>query len=276
MPVYKFRGRQVPGMIDAADLQCQYEMVSEVGGVGMSLSVRYQHFDFEAELNTHNTENTETNVFTLRNIVEQSVRSHIDALGFLEGFGVDIEVFEVQLPDGKKVELFPLIPCLMNVKSNFYFAGKPIEFLQLVIASHQLQESLRAFRLAIREHGHTGAFCFQSIEAVKEHFRTAADFVEGRPLKQSMWDKFNTALRFEPSWTLEIPYFARPQRHGTPKANLDEERAEMFLRTAAVIDRFAAYLALGNAEPLPLLDYPILGCRSAPCLNVEEHRKVSK
>jgi len=263
-------------MVNTADLQWNCPLVhSEVGDIEFSINIRHHGYEFEAELENVSGKD-EPDVQTLRNTVEKIVRSHIDALGFLEGFGADVGIYDVVLPDGKKLELYPVIPRLIDIKPSFHFAGRHIDFIGLVDSSSQLQEALHSFRLAIREHGHTGAFCFRAIEAIKEHFRTVDDFEEGRPLKQSIWNKFNTALRLAPSWTQEIPEFARPQRHGTPKANLDAERAEMFLRTAEVINRFSVFLADGAVEPLPASKYPLLECSSSPCLDPDEHEKLTK
>jgi len=275
MSVYLFRGRQLPGMVDTADMHWQSLVRSENGDTEYSVDIRHQGYEFEAKVDVLKNA-AALDVPTLRNTVEKIVRSHIDALGFLEGFGADVGIYEVVLPDGQVEELHPVIPRLIKLKQDFHFAGKHLDFLKLVDDSHQLQEALNSFRLAIREHGHTGAFCFRAIEAVKEHFRTVDDFEEGRPLKQSIWNKFNTALRLSPTWTQEIPEFARPQRHGTPKANLDEERAEMFRRTAEVINRFSIFLAGGGVQPLSVSQYPLLECQSSPCLDLEEHEKLSQ
>ncbi|MBN8662709.1 MAG: hypothetical protein J0M35_20240 [Candidatus Obscuribacter phosphatis] len=257
-------------MVDMAGCKWKSEVSSELGRY--HIDIQYPSYEFVAEVRVLDSTDP-ADVFSLRNLVEKIVRSHIDAVGFLEGFGADIGIFEVTLPSGEVIPLFPNLGIWGEFSSNFPFKDKHIEFLKLVDSSCQLQEALGSFRPAIREHGHTGAFCFRAIEAIKEHFRTDEDFDNGRPVNKLPWEKFNTALVLAPNWTQEIVKFARPQRHGTLKMNLDKERGEMLKRTATVINRFSMFLQSQDGLPLCKEKYPLLECDSQHCLDAIEHRK---
>jgi len=231
----------------------------------MWVEINYVNSSFEAKV-TGLAADPPPDIAGLRNAIEQIARSHVDAVGFLAGQGFETFVTRAKLPDGTDMELTPVIPVLVANRNNLFLANKHSDLINLVDKSWSLANAVGSFRLAIREHGHTGAFCLRALESVKSHFDSP--IVALTDLE--VWAAMSNALNLHRSLSDEMKPFAYPQRHGKPKVNLDSERSVLLRRTSTIVDRFCIYLA--NEEvALEQLGYDFLRCTGSECLEPTLH-----
>lgn len=191
---------------------------------------------------------------TLRNYVEWLVRIEVDAFGYLEGRGYDVEITSVTGSDGSPWLVFGVEePALQQSKSE-----RPVNFAELwkVLTSDErsapLQRALGDLRQAIRARHDTGFFCYRAVESIRQSFVKA----EGRDNSPS-WERLRKALRIDQSWLTKLAELSRPLRHGAYHFSSSQERELAMQHAWKVVDRFVEY-ARHNFQPLPEAEFEVL------------------
>ena len=199
-----------------------------------------------------------TDLATLRNYVEQTVRNFVDAYGYIEGRGYDVEISSATLETGDLVVFDVEVAELQNNKTE-----RPVSFQEIIkllfldpTSSGQLgvlRMALAEIREAIRSPHDTGFHCFRAIECLRDHFVRPEDCDETK----SSWFRLRDALQIDRSWFHPLEKYAFPQRHGSFPSMTGQERVEMLQRTWRVIDRFIQY-AQSGFQPLLKADHALL------------------
>lgn len=205
---------------------------------------------------------------TARNYIEYFVRSIVDAFGYTEGRGYDVEITSViGQQDGQPWASFPVwavfgveVSALQQTKSE-----RPISFDEVVpllldlpqqndsdpivakLAPQQLRRCLGDLREAIRSPHDTGLFCFRAIECLRQCFILDEDGDDQR----LSWERMGEILRIGESWTKGLTQISTSQRHGTSQYMSGEERVKAMQRTWSVVDRFVIY---AKSDFCPLAD----------------------
>ncbi len=268
MEVFVFSGKIVPGNLKwsvrwSSEVECPDLNLGK-----MKISIQYENDSVTAILEVPSNY-PKIDLYTFRNMVERIAKSHVDSVGYLEGFGFEVFISKVLKPDGKEENIFLEIPDLRKIKDDLFFANKHIELMKLVDKYWQLENALTSFRLAIREHGHTGAYCFRALESLRHYFVESESKKREKPDDSDSWRKMATKLNLHRSLSDEMTMFAFPQRHGEIKANLDLERSILLRRTSAIIDRFCIYVS--KEKTLKELGYTVLKCDGKECLDPSKH-----
>ncbi len=202
----------------------------------------------------------------VRNHIEYFVRSIVDAFGYTDGRGYDVEITSVVgQEDGQPWASFPVwavfgveVSALQQTKSE-----RPISFDEVVplllelpqqndsdpiiakLAPQQLRRCLGDLREAIRSPHDTGFFCFRAIECIRQCFVLLED---GDDHKIS-WERMGKDLRISESWTKDLAPVSVLQRHGMGHYMSEKDRVQAMQRTWRVVDRFIIY-AKNGFEPL--------------------------
>lgn len=187
------------------------------------------------------------NLFSLRNLVEETVRFLLDAVGYYHGYAYNAEIIQVIRPFSAKKHVFGIdIPVLKGLVEQ---AGISIHeiFTTVVKCGNHLKESLSDVREAIKSPRDTGFFCYRAIESLKN---CCADRNHGLNDAQA-WSLFRQTYSIGKDDIMRIKHFADAPRHGNYTERIpmsDEDRAEIFVKTWKIITKFI--IQEKNSPPL--------------------------
>lgn len=202
---------------------------------------------------------------TLKNHVESFVGSVVDAFGYLEGRGYDVEIKSlVGQQDGEPWASMPIwtvfgveIAGLQEAKSE-----RPLTFDEIMPLMFntpvqggsnsnvpvQLRRALADLREAILSPHDTGLYCFRAMESIRQCFVLAEDSDDDHKIS---WIRMGDALRIDESWSRDLARVSTQQRHGIGEFMSGAERLAAMQRAWKVIDRFLVYT---NGGLIPLSD----------------------
>lgn len=189
------------------------------------------------------TKGEEDDVPTLRNMVENVVRMHVDAMGYLWGRGYDVEITSLTYQGGKHVVFGVGVDVLDQMKREV----RPTlaDLFALFSTDTRLAQIFADLRESIRAGTDTAFHCYRAIEDIRQTFVKAE--TEDRSVS---WQRLREALRVDRSWIDPIESIAVKQRHGVPVFQTGPEREDAWKRTWRLVDRYVSYLT----EHHPLTD----------------------
>ena len=192
---------------------------------------------------------------TLRNSVETVVRGIVDAFGYVEGRGYDVEITSVIDSAGQTWQVFPVeVSAIQSTKGE-----RPVTFGELHALLNprteaiddeasfklmQLRIALGDLREAIRSIDHSAFFCYRAIECLRQCYaeRNGRD---SDATRRASWVRMREELCICRSWIDEIEEASILERHGGHKPTSGEQRTALMLRTWKVVDRFIMSAKLG-------------------------------
>ena len=201
------------------------------------------------------SQNPIDNLESLRNSVDQLVRGLVDAFGYIEGRGYDVEITSVVDSTGQVWRVFPVeITAIQEMKNE-----RPMTLSELcellypkagafddesTFRMMQFRLALADLREAIRSIDHTALFCYRAIECLRQCYcdRNGQDNDASR---KHSWVQMRRDLCIARSWIDEIEKASIRERHGGHTAMSGEQRAALMLHTWKVVDRFAMSAKLG-------------------------------
>jgi hypothetical protein len=183
--------------------------------------------------------NTIKNIFTLRNIVEDSTRMMVDVAGYYHGYAYDVDIEQLISPDGKEKYVYGIdAPVLSGICEQ---AGVSIQNMIRIMAGpagYFLRHALADTREAIKAPKDTGFFCYRAIEALK-NYCVMASKVSGN--EATKWHFFRERFSIPQQTIMEIKSFGDPVRHGNyvqSRPISDSERAFILTRTWSILNKF--------------------------------------
>jgi len=182
------------------------------------------------------TENNIRDVYTLKNMVSDAIRLHVDTFGYIMGYGLELEVTSVLLPDGRSIIFGVDIPILFGAHESRLNKLNEIMQLFAVAEGDFLRRCFADLRRAINNPVDTGFFCYRAIESLKLSFckKECCDEKAG-------WLKLRNSLKVKRANIDKIKKFADPVRHGDVIRISDNERGEIFTITWDIVDRYIDY-----------------------------------
>jgi len=194
-----------------------------------------------------------TNIFTLRNVVEDATRTILDAVGYHRGYGYDLEIVQMVRPDSSENQVFGIdVPVVAKACEDAGIAFQHIMVALGVPDGAYLRHALSDLREAIKSPKDTGFFCYRAVESLKNCV-AARNGVS--PDKPAGWETFRAAYSIEKDELLGIKAFADPVRHGNvAQAALlsDGDRSRLFTSAWRIVNNFI--LAENNVRPNPALE----------------------
>ena len=188
------------------------------------------------------------NLETLRNTVESVVRGIVDAFGYIEGRGYDVEMTSVIDSTGGQWQIFPIeIAAIQATKDD-----RPVTFGELHALLNstaptvdedvsfrlmQLRLALGDLREAVRSIDHSAFFCYRAIECLRQCYVEPRGQASDASRKAS-WVRMREELCIARSWIDQIEEAGTVERHGGHKAMSGEQRIALMMKTWKVVDRF--------------------------------------
>jgi hypothetical protein len=192
---------------------------------------------------------SEVDLWTLRNMVDQLVAGVVDAAGYLMGRGYDLEIEAATNPETGEHTVFGVsIPILEATTSDREIPL--LNLLELSGGSPPLARALADLRRAAREPSDTGFYCYRASEGLKHHWRLTTDTPAGRA---GQWAEMRTALNVDRSVYDLFKVWADRQRHGEHAAITDADRGTLLSLAWGVVYRFCLMLqSESNVRPSDL------------------------
>jgi hypothetical protein len=215
---------------------------------------------FSAETSIHDSQvvsnivikEGEVDLATLRNLIDSSVRTVLDLIGYLHGLSFDLEMLSVTW-DGNRRWIFGInVPVLAERRQAAPYVLNA-DLLKAVGGDPSAQSVLDDFREAIRVPRGTGFFCYRSVEAMMQSMKASATENE----KAVSWPRLRESLRVSEDTLFYLKGHADFPRHGKPSSMSNDERNKVFKTTDEIIRHYLEYLVLGKRR-LPPEDYPEL------------------
>ena len=195
------------------------------------------------------------NLETLRNSIESTVRGIVDAYGYIEGRGYDVEITSVIDSTGNQYRVFPIeMDTLQATKGE-----RPVKFSELfalLVHQHgsigdpsgyrmmQLRSALGDLREAIRKLDRSALFCYRAIECLRQCY-VEEDEPDNDDTRRASWNRMSKELRIGQSWISDIQEASKVVRHGGHSITTGGQRSELMRRTWQVVDRFIMSASLG-------------------------------
>ncbi len=258
MPTYIFNGKVLPERASVT-----IGPIEPVTVVVPDIPLRFQAIITICAsqiLITVNNDNSINDLETLRNCVEAIVRNIVDAYGYIEGRGYDVEIASVIDSVGGDWMVFPIA----IRQSHESKSDRPVTFPDLyrllrhsgqrdddVVAFklNQLRRALADLREAIRSPADTDLFCYRAIECIRQCYLDSNEKDNDSERKRS-WERMRKELRICRSWFSTLENASVVQRHGGLMGRTANERVEAMLRAWRVVDRFIMS-AKDSFRPLP-------------------------
>jgi len=181
---------------------------------------------------------TEWDLFDLRNTVTRAVLNEISIIGYVRGYGYDVEIRQV-LHNGLGIDyVYGIdIPCLVernaHVDLNIRFneiRPKLAGELGLYLA-HCLDDLRHAMK-----YPHDTAFhCHRAMESLRHYCARRFNILGG---ERAEWEKLGELTKASAEDVADIRELSKRVRHGEIVAISSERRASLFLKTWQIVDAF--------------------------------------
>jgi len=169
------------------------------------------------------------NIWTAKNIVDESARTMLDAFNFFHGTGFEMDITQVIPPGGPASQfLIPQVPAVSEIARSGGLAAEDILYFLNSPQQWHLRRVLSDFRSAVRSPVDTGFYCFRAIETLKNGL---AHERKTDPEQKSSWDAFREHYGIAEDHIRLIQDFAKGPRHGNVqylRELPDSRRAELF------------------------------------------------
>jgi len=185
-----------------------------------------------------------SNIYTLKFAIEDGLRVQLDALGYINSCGYDLEITQM-IDSSGYVEVFGV-----NIDdTNKFPQMRPKKFSDIMMLfttdqGEYLRLCLSDLREAIRTPKDTGFFCYRSIECLRQYF-VYANKLDGNDSGIKSWDLLRNELGIERENIDFVKTYADPVRHGGQTIFSGGERMKMFTITWDIIDKFVVYACNG-------------------------------
>ncbi|MBS0157381.1 MAG: hypothetical protein JSS26_02185 [Nitrospira sp.] len=177
------------------------------------------------------------NIFSLRNAVEDAVRMLLDAAGYFHGYGYDVEIVSLILPESSQKYVFGIdVPVLAGLCEKVGLTYNDIMAAVAKSDGGHLRHALADVREAIKSPRDTGFFCYRAIESLKNCCAFRNHML---PEDSASWERFRETYSITKEQIMKIKMFADQARHGNHSLAQpmgDKQRADIFKTTWNIIN----------------------------------------
>lgn len=180
-------------------------------------------------------------IFDLRNVVANIVRSQLQIIGYLKGYAYDFELTRVLKQEPPTDYVFGIdIPCLTE-------RGKDVDFPEAFAKVRKKTTGRNGVYLnrcfgdlvsAMKHADDTGFYCYRAIEALRHHCAVVHSIAHES--KAAQWQKFREIARCKEETLREIKAAADPVRHGDVVGSTAADRQRLFTITWDTVDSYIA------------------------------------
>jgi len=223
------------------------ELTGEALGVRYRSKVLIRYGQFIALVTI---ENGQTDIETLRNLLENDVRILTDLIGYLRGGSFDVDFVSAVSDDGSSVTFGITNPALLGARQG-PLGEIDSDLLRSVALDTPARMVLANFREAVRSPVDTGFFCYRAIEAMMRSMKTSP-----KDSDKTSWDLLRTRLQVDRPVIDAIKAHADDARHGNISSISDDERGKVFRLSDEIVRRYLTYLRRGKTT-LPSSEFPL-------------------
>lgn len=183
----------------------------------------------------------EWDIFDLRNVVVNLVRSQLDAIGYLVGHAYELEITRVVNHELSVDQVFGIdMPCIAGRERSGELGESFTELLPKLQGSRGvlLKRCFADLASAMRNADDTAFYCYRALESLRHHCASTHGLSDA--IKQLQWDKFREVLAIEKGVIDPIRVAAEATRHGEAVAVTGTERVELLTATWRIVDSYIA------------------------------------
>ena len=193
------------------------------------------------------------NVHTLRNIVEDAVRSLLDVVGYCYGLGYDVEIVQAVNTSTSETHVFGIdIGAVAGFAKAAGIGFADVWKLTATDGAGQyLKAALADLREATKSAKETGFHCYRAVESLRNSCASRQDPVP--KTDAAAWELFRTTYSVGRHEIMAIKAFADDVRHGAAaKPITDAERADLFRGTWDIVSRYVLHeMKSASQQSLP-------------------------
>jgi hypothetical protein len=183
---------------------------------------------------------TMDNVFTLKNLVENAVRSVLDVVGYCNGFGYDVDIVQAVNPETLELQVFGIdVPAVTEFASTARLDFNAVfKLTGDGQAGEFLKASLTDLREATKDPRGTGFHCYRAVESL---MKCCSSRQSPPPTNSTAaWELFRATYTIDKDEIMRIKGYADGVRHGDPTTALitDAERAVVLRSAWDIVTRY--------------------------------------
>ena len=247
MPSFTFFGKVLP---ERATLDISRPIEAKIQTPDGNVYVIKIHIHVNQVITTIKTSNdTDIDFPSLRNHVEEVIRTLIDFAGYLYGIGYDYEMISVLNNETDRVTVFGVdLPVTDGDPKKR--AARFNELFSDLKKSPFLPPALSDLREAIKTPSDTGVFAFRAAQTIMQAFK------KPKESEAKAWNRMIQELNLDKGLRRFMGRGSGDRRHGKPVHISWEDRKAMMRRAWLVVDRYFEYLKR-KKKALPKSKFPV-------------------
>lgn len=237
MSSFTFTGKVLPERA-TLDIHVPFNVVITTPD-GQSLSGKMHILANQVSITVKAPSEFDSDLSTLRNYVEESIRAIVDFAGFLYGIGYDYEMISAINNDTGAMTVFG-IQLPVTSDDPEVRGARFSELLPCLSKSQYLPLALSDLREAIKSPVDSGVFSFRAAQTIMQAFR------KPRESESKGWNRMIKELNLNKGIKQFMGRHAGDRRHGKPIHISWDDRKAMMRRAWVVVDRYFEYLIRGE------------------------------
>jgi len=197
------------------------------------------------------TEEKRANLATLRHVAQGMLAAIYDAMTYLTGASITVELSSAYDADADSLSAF-----FLAVPEPFIVSeAQPIaEVIRLAVESPIVRRVLRDFHQAIVVIDDTPFYCYRAIETIAQSMMPKGQ----ENNRKAGWARLRIGLQIEPGCISKLESASQPSRHGKPLPHVTgKTRMKQVKLTRQIVERYILFLLRGEQD-LPEEEFPLL------------------
>lgn len=186
----------------------------------------YQKFD----------QNTEPNIETLKNYIEETIRTFVDTYCFVNSYNYDVSIDKVTCKQTGLNYNFPVTGEWGYKAKRDDFLKRLDEVMRLQGKSNAISLALSDYRRSIKYPRTTALYCLRALETIRRSYFDDRDIKDDNKRDKNGWERMACSLSVTKNQVLLS--FAKNNRHGNYPLITYEKRKEFMQYTRNTIEKF--------------------------------------
>lgn len=181
-------------------------------------------------------QDTEPNIETLKNYIEETVRTFVDTFCFVNSYNYDVSIDKVICKQTKLDYTFPVIG-EWGYKAKLDDFPKTLdEVMRLQGKSNAISLALSDYRRSIKYPRTTALYCLRALETIRRTYFDNQDIQDDNKRDKDGWERMSSSLSVTKNQ--DLVNFAKNNRHGNYPPITYEKRKEFMQYTRNAIEEF--------------------------------------
>jgi hypothetical protein len=177
----------------------------------------------------------------LRNTIVSFLEDIVARLALLQGYAYDVEITRI-VGEGEDWVFGIDNPAIQADFALGDFQKRYLSLASLVSGPHDylINSCLKGLRMALKDAGDSGFYCYRAIESLKRHFSLTNE-IKGKS-DAALWDGFRRFAEVERGEIASIKAFADENRHGGVVSMTGAQREKLLKSTWSIVNKYVAAL----------------------------------